>query len=866
MDGSGVELFRAYELFSELSGMSLEDRTRRLESIRHTEPSVYSLVADMLGDDSDDDELIERVRHIAAPAPLPRQDLIGATLGSYHVERLIGEGGFGRVYLAKRRAPYEQTVAIKVLHAGLDTTATLARFEQERQALALMSHPAVARVYDAGSSADGRPYVAMEYVEGLPITRWACESQAPVETRLRVMAEVCDAVQHAHQKGVIHRDLTPNNILVSQDASGQASPKIIDFGIAKAVEEKLSSRTIITHHGSPMGTPPYASPEQLSGSNDIDTRADVYSLGSVLYEIMAGVPPFAHDRIRESSLPAIIEMICREVPPRPSAAATGMYRSRTGSGRVSTRDLDWIVMRCLEKDRARRYDSVSALAADLRRCLNAEPVEAGPPTTTYRLSKFVARHRLPVGMGIGFAVALLIMTVMLTISTIEAGRASAASERQTARMEAAFSLLGSLFRRVDPATAMGEELTATEMLNQVIDGFGVEQTTDPYVDLRVRSLIAPLLTSLGQEDEALRQYDVALDRLRTIGEHELNAIERYSLEAGHLQAQMRYGDLETARRICEIMERIALLPETDDHRVQSAYNVAATMMAWAGDRAAALEYARRSLEFQRRIAAPAEQLAYTHINLMAFGSGPEAMEHGERGLEILLSTLSPRHPHVLISERNLAIQLVQYAESDPEDRDRAAEIIRRATDNAREVFGSRHPETAYFLRIKSDVLGPESDEGLAAVVESMEIYRSIPHLHCDSATTLTAFDMAGRGYFSRGRFAEAFEVFCEGADRASRCPEDRLKLARDMLHGNAGEMALRLLGRDEVSRARLIERLDIAASYFLDAEGIDSGRARKFAGALIEAAEESESAEFDAVAAAWKAFLQEPPPSGESGR
>ncbi|MCA9306033.1 MAG: protein kinase [Phycisphaerales bacterium] len=435
------DLVRAYALFGELCDLSEDERATRLDAIRDTDPATHQLLIDLFNDTDDEHELADRVRDIALTGVMAAKDRVGTAIGPYRIEALIGEGSFGRVYRAIRDYPYEQTVAIKVLHSGLDSVSMLKRFEQERQALALMSHPAIARIYDAGTSEDGRPFVAMEYVKGLPITKWARDLSVPLDSRVRVLAEVCDAVQHAHQKGVIHRDLTPNNILVSQDGTGHAFPKIIDFGIAKAVEKKLSGGTIVTYLGTPMGTPPYASPEQISGSKDIDTRTDVYTLGAVLYELVAGVPMFDLDRVSNASIAEIIEMICQETPPRPSIAARTSKRPGVKARRAAVRDLDWIAMRCLEKERDRRYDSAGALADDLRRCLNGEAVEAGPPTARYRIGKFVSRHRFET-YAAGFALLVLLIgiaVILLSLSAVidqrdrarEADRKTNAALRQT---------------------------------------------------------------------------------------------------------------------------------------------------------------------------------------------------------------------------------------------------------------------------------------------------------------------------------------------------------------------------------------------------------------------------------------------------
>jgi serine/threonine protein kinase len=343
--------------------------------------------------------------------------------GRYELLESIGEGGMGSVWLAEQQIPVKRKVAIKLIKAGMDSKQMLARFEAERQALAVMDHPNIAKVFDGGLTERGRPYFVMEYAHGVPFTAYCDQQRLSLNARLRLFIHVCEAVQHAHYKGIVHRDLKPSNILICTHQD-QPVPKVIDFGVAKAMHQPLTENSIHTHHGALIGTPLYMSPEQAApGILDIDTRADIYSLGVVLYELLTATTPLERPQLQKASLHEIVRLIREEEPIRPSirlkssvqlaAVAANrsiepkrLYRSLAG-------DLDWIVIKSLEKDRSRRYETANGLARDLERFLDGEPVEACPPTVMYRLRKFISRHRGQV-IAAGLAVTALIVGIVGT--------------------------------------------------------------------------------------------------------------------------------------------------------------------------------------------------------------------------------------------------------------------------------------------------------------------------------------------------------------------------------------------------------------------------------------------------------------------
>lgn len=375
-------------------------------------------------------------------AQIPISEGSQTVIGRYRLLEKIGEGGFGIVYVAEQKTPVRRRVALKIIKLGMDTRSVVARFEAERQALAMMDHPNIAKVFDAGATDTGRPYFVMELVRGIPITDYCDQNQLPPIQRLRLFIDVCHAIQHAHQKGVIHRDIKPSNILVTLH-DGVPVPKVIDFGIAKATQGDLTDKTIYTQFQQFVGTPAYMSPEQAEMSAlDVDTRSDIYSLGMLLYELLTGTTPFDAKELMKAGMDEMRRRIRETEPVRPSNRISGM----TGADSTSTAkrrgmeahrlvtllrgDLDWVVMKCLEKDRTRRYETANGLAMDVQRHLNNEPITARPPSSMYRFRKTVRRNKLAFGAAAAVVVALLVGLGLATVgffrANVERQRAEAA--------------------------------------------------------------------------------------------------------------------------------------------------------------------------------------------------------------------------------------------------------------------------------------------------------------------------------------------------------------------------------------------------------------------------------------------------------
>ncbi|MHC5005761.1 MAG: serine/threonine protein kinase [Planctomycetota bacterium] len=444
----------------------------------------------------------------AGGAPTDPGERPGDLIGPYKLLSLLGQGAFGDVYVAEQTGPVRRNVALKIVKLGMDTRQVVARFEAERQALALMEHPHIAKVYEAGSTESGRPYFAMEHVPGVPISEYCDRHRLSIKQRLRLFLLVCDAVQHAHQKGIIHRDVKPSNVLVKM-VGDQPVPKVIDFGIAKATGYSLTELTLFTDRGQLIGTPEYMSPEQaeVSASN-VDTRADIYSLGVVLYELLAGTLPFEAGVLRSGTLQDIQSRIREQQPPRPStcikALATGSAEAarcrRTTPHTLRRRlkgELDWITMKAMEKDRSRRYATVSELAGDVKRHLRHEPVLAGPPSTFYRLRKLIRRNRAA-------TIATLVVFVGLTWGTVglTVGLHEAKQERDRARRAVSIALtvmldtLQSSDAEISPQAAEDVYWALTETFGEPASG--KQETVRKFGSF----IVAARLLSQGQAAEA----------------------------------------------------------------------------------------------------------------------------------------------------------------------------------------------------------------------------------------------------------------------------------------------------------------------------------------------------------------------------
>jgi WD40 repeat protein/serine/threonine protein kinase len=426
----------------------------------------------------------------------PVTEGLGTRIGRYKLLEKIGEGGMAVVYMAEQEKPIHRRVALKIIKLGMDTKSVIARFEAERQALAIMDHPNIAKVLDAGATESGRPYFVMDLVPGLSITEYCDKNRLNIDERLKLFILICNAVQHAHQKGIIHRDIKPSNIIVTMH-DGEPVPKVIDFGIAKATNQRLTEKTLFTRHAQIIGTPAYMSPEQAELSDwDIDTRTDIYSLGILLYELLTGTTPFGKEQLREAGYLQMQKIICEQQPTKPSTKLSTLGEALADVAqwhscspelmpKLVRGDLDWIAMKTLEKDRTRRYDTASTLAMDVQRHLNCEPVQAAAPSISYKLRKFATRHRVFVTAGSFVAAALLVVAVISTMYAREV--AVHARESEDARQEITGLLAGSY---VDRAQALCEQGEVGRGMLWLADSLKIAPEGSSDLDRAIRTSLA----------------------------------------------------------------------------------------------------------------------------------------------------------------------------------------------------------------------------------------------------------------------------------------------------------------------------------------------------------------------------------------
>jgi serine/threonine protein kinase len=724
---------REENLFAAALAKPPEERARFLDGACHGDRPLRARLEALLASHEALDQPLAPLSSLtkatvqSAPS-YPDEDATGQTIGRYKLLERLGEGGCGVVYVAEQTEPLRRRVALKVIKLGMDTKQVIARFEAERQALAMMDHPNIAKVLDAGtiqtqsgegrmqnSSADsalatrhsslspGRPYFVMELVRGIRITDYCDQAQLSTQDRLNLFIKVCQAIQHAHQKGVIHRDIKPSNILVTLH-DGVPVPKVIDFGIAKATEGRLTDATVYTQLHQFIGTPAYMSPEQAEMSGlDIDTRSDIYSLGVLLYELLAGSTPFDATELMASGIDEMRRVIRETEPEKPSTRLTkrvmrGARSPLTTHHSSLATDLDWIAMKCLEKDRQRRYETANELANDLERHLTCEPIVARPPSVGYRFQKLVRRNK--VGFVAVSATTLALVTG-LVLSLWQYAEKSKAYERArtaeslaTERLEEAeivSTFLSELLSSPDPSRD-GHTVTVAELLRRAAEKLDNNLNAHPARRAQLQWTIALTYVSLGLHREGLPLMEKVVEyRQMTLGQDRSETLLAKSLLALCYHHSGRRPEALKLQE--EVVSRCQQRKGLEDPLTLMFKGNLASFHVDAGRHPEAIQIYELLLPLCQKLQGPTgdETIRTKHNLAMAYndvGRRDEAIALQEEVLTHQKRSKGPEHPETIVAMQNLA---VSYSESTPSHRARALKLREDVMSLARKVFGPNHP-------------------------------------------------------------------------------------------------------------------------------------------------------------------------------
>jgi serine/threonine protein kinase/tetratricopeptide (TPR) repeat protein len=724
-----------------------------------------------------------------APPPTvdePITERPGTIIGPYKLLEQIGEGGFGIVFMAEQQEPIRRKVALKVLKPGMDTRQVIARFEAERQALTLMEHPNIARVLDAGATDSGRPYFVMELVRGVPITEFCDKNHLAPEARLKLFIDVCHAIQHAHHKGVIHRDIKPTNVMVTLH-DGKPVVKVIDFGIAKAIVQKLTERTLFTPYGEMIGTPAYMSPEQAEMSGlDIDTRSDVYALGVLLYELLTGTTPLEDKRLREAGYAELQRLIREQEAPRPSTRLSSLGDAATvlaGNRGLDVKqlaqllagDLDWAAMKALEKDRNRRYDTPGHFAEELARYLRREAILARPPSTLYKMKKFAQRHQAAVLTGAVIAVALLVGAAIAMWQAVVATRAkldalaAAAAEKEAKEMaqarEAETKVVlefveDRVFAAARPerqAGGLGHDVTLRRAVEAALPFVEKSFTNQPLIEARLRMTLGQSFWYLGEAKMSADQCQIA----RLLYSKYLGPDHPDTLRSMHNLARS-YAALGRLAEALQLGEETVALQKarlgTDHRDTLRSMNGLAWIYADLGRRADALQLREETLALQKANLGPDDPDSLWSMYSLAnsytvLGRHAEALRLREGALALQKARLGPDHPDTLRGMNGLACT---YADLGRQAE--AVDLYEQTLALQKAALGPEHPDTfqtMYNLASRYADLGRHTD-ALKLREATLALHKA--RLGPYHPRTLESMRVVAESLLARDRGAEAVPI------------------------------------------------------------------------------------------------------------
>jgi serine/threonine protein kinase len=741
---------RVKAIFAEALEISVDQRATFLDQECGNDAALRAEVEALLSAAEKAGEFLGSPTRASSPAigGTPINEGPGAKIGPYKLLQLIGEGGFGSVFMAEQESPVRRRVALKIIKLGMDTRQVVARFEAERQALAMMDHPNIAKVFDGGATETGRPFFVMELVRGTPITTYCDQQKLSISQRLELFAQVCQAVQHAHQKGLIHRDIKPSNVLVSSQDDRPAI-KVIDFGIAKATQARLTEKTLFTDFHQLVGTPEYMSPEQAEGGLDIDTRSDVYSLGVLLYELLAGVPPFDPKELRSKAY-GEIQRIIREVePPAPStrlSSHSDTLPSVAAQRGVEPRklqtlvrgELDWIVMRCLEKDRKRRYQSAGALAEDLQHYLTDQPVEARRPTRAYRLKKFIRRNKLAVFAGTAIVAAL---AIGLAASLYFAATASREAKRATAALAQAEVngrkaedvnkfFTEEVFGLADPMQSDRPDITLLETIDRAATKVNTRFPDDPALRAEVLDELGEIYTQIDQSDKAVSILQQAIQLRQSFAGDKDPALlkSRTSLGWGLFGA----GRLDEARSILQsaMEQQTAVLGPANPETLQTTVYLVVVLKEMRGEirgyqadpqpQEKDLEIAQNAYRVAKSVLGPGDPATLNveselSWDLRSRNQDAEALPYAQEAAAGLRHILGPDNPTAMFASYNEAVCLFELQRYDE-----AIAVFRPLVASRNRILGPLHRDSLYASRVFAESLRKKGDAaGALAVLDGV---------------------------------------------------------------------------------------------------------------------------------------------------
>ena len=692
------------------------------------------------------------------------------SIGPYRLIMKLGEGGMGEVWLAEQSAPVKREVALKIIKAGRYDRSALVRFDLERQALAMMDHPAIAKVFDAGSTAEGQPYFAMEYVQGLPITEYCDEKHLSPRERLLLFIKVCEGVQHAHQKAIIHRDLKPTNILVVE-VDGKPVPRIIDFGLAKAISEQSLRGTLVTRAGGLVGTPGYMSPEQMDPlMADVDTRSDVYSLGVVLYELLTGVLALDAQQWESKPFHEVLRQVNEEEPTSPSTrlindpAAVAIAEKRSSDPKqlasMLRGDLDWITLKALERDRGRRYGTPAELADDIGRYLRNEPVIARPASLAYRTKKYVQRHKFGVMAGAAGVSLLIAFGVMQAIELRRITRERDRADRVTKFM------IG-MFKVSNPSEARGNAVTAREILDKSSKDIDTGLRKDPELQAHLMVTMAQTYAGLGLYGRAQDLVEQALAIQNTkFGERSRETLASESYLAQLLRAQ---GHLPEAEKLLQntLEAQRQVLPPNDPDTLASMDRLG-YVYANEARHSDAESMFRQTLNAERKVLSPDDPQILSTLNELAEiltpqGRYAEADQIYGRLVAAQNRTLGSDHPATLLS--------MSHAAENLEEEGRFLEAEKLYSDviaAQRRVLGPEHPQTLRAMTMLALTMAKEGNYADADKLQSQVIEIKTRVLGPTHTSTLQSMEMEALGFNREGRYADSEKIFRDVIETAGK--------------------------------------------------------------------------------------------------